>query len=125
MNLIVLDGELGVARLGAADPIPLWAAEGILSSITRTAEELSVVCSAAAIPANVQAERAWRGLRVAGRLDFSLTGALASLAAPLAAGNVSIFAVSTFDTDYILVRSHALAAALDCLRAAGHEVIEA
>ena len=124
MNLIVLDGELGVARLGAADPIPLWAAEGILSSITRTAEELSVVCSAAAIPANVQAERAWRGLRVAGRLDFSLTGVLASLAAPLAAGNVSIFAVSTYDTDYILVRSHALAAALDCLRAAGHQVVE-
>jgi hypothetical protein len=125
MNLIVLDGELGVARLGAADPIPLWAAQGIISSITRTAEELSVVCSAAAIPANVQAERAWRGLRVAGRLDFSLTGVLASVAGPLAAADVSIFAVSTYDTDYVLVRSQALAAAVECLRATGHTVVEA
>jgi hypothetical protein len=120
----VLEGELGVARLGATEPIPEWAAQGIISSITRTADELSLVCGATAIPANVQAERGWRCLRVAGRLDFSQTGVLASLAAPLAAGNVSIFAVSTYDTDYILVRSHALPAALDCLRAAGHQVVE-
>jgi len=124
MDLIVLEGELGVARLGATDPIPEWAAQGIISSITRTDDELSVVCGARAIPPNVQAERGWRGLRVAGRLDFTLTGVLASLAAPLAANKVSIFAVSTYDTDYILVRSQALAAALDCLRAAGHHVVE-
>jgi uncharacterized protein len=124
MNLILLEGELGVARLGPAAPIPDWAARGIFSSITRTAEELSVVCGAGAIPANVQAERGWRCLRVAGRLDFSLTGVLASLAGPLAASDVSIFAVSTYDTDYILVRSQALATALSCLRAAGHQVDE-
>ncbi len=125
MNLIVLEGELGVARLGAMDPIPGWAVQGIITSITRTADELSVVCEARAIPPDVQAERGWRCLRVSGRLDFSQTGVLASIAAPLAAGRVSIFAVSTYDTDYIMVRSHALAVALDCLHAAGHVVEEA
>jgi hypothetical protein len=105
MKLVVLEDELAVARLGATDPIPAWAAQGNFSSVTRTAEELSVVCAAEAIPANVQAERGWRCLRVAGRLDFSQTGVLASIAGPLAAAKVSIFAVSTYDTDYVLVGS--------------------
>jgi hypothetical protein len=123
MKLIVLENDLAVARLDATDPIPTWAASGSLYSVTRTAEELSVVCAAAAIPANVQAERGWRCLRVAGRLDFSLTGVLASIAGPLAAANVSIFALSTYDTDYVLVRGERLAAALEALSAAGHEVV--
>jgi hypothetical protein len=123
MKLIVLEGDLAVARLPASDPIPTWAASGSLTSITRTAEELSVVCAAAAVPASVQAERGWRCLRVAGRLDFSLTGVLASISGPLAAANVSIFALSTYDTDYVLVRGERLAAASEALSAAGHEVI--
>ena len=122
MKLVVLEDELAVARLPATDPTPAWAAQGSISSVTRTAEELSVVCAAAAIPANVPAERGWRCLRVAGRLDFSLTGVLASIAGPLAAAKVSIFAVSTYDTDYVLVREQAVAAAIECLSAAGHEV---
>lgn len=123
MKLLVLDDELGIARLDGSDPTPAWAAQGSLCSVTRTAEELSIVCAAAAIPAGVQAERGWRCLRVAGRLDFSLTGVLASIAGPLAAANVSIFAVSTYDTDYVLLRGESLAAAMEALRAAGHEVI--
>jgi uncharacterized protein len=123
MKLVVLDDELAVARLDATDPAPAWAEQGSISSVTRTAEELSVVCAAAAIPAHVQAERGWRCFRVAGRLDFSLTGALASIAGPLAAADVSIFAISTYDTDYILVREQTVAAAIECLRAAGHDVI--
>jgi len=122
MKLVVLENELAVARLGATDPIPAWAAQGNFSSVTRTAEELSVVCAAEAIPANVQAERGWRCLRVAGRLDFSQTGVLVSIAGPLAAAKVSIFAVSTYDTDYVLVRDHAMMAVIECLSAAGHEV---
>ena len=93
MKLIVLEDDSAVARLDASDPIPTWAASGSLSSVTRTAEELSVVCAAAAVPASVQAERGWRRLRVAGRLDFSLTGVLASIAGTLAAANVKIFAI--------------------------------
>ena len=123
MKLIVLKDELAVARLDATDPIPAWAAQGSISSVTRTTEELSVVCAAAAIPANVQAERGWRCFRVAGRLDFSLTGVLASVAGPLAAAEVSSFAISTYDTDYVLVREQSLAKAVECLSAAGHEVV--
>jgi len=125
MQLVVLEDELGVARLNATDPTPAWAAQGSVSSVTRTAEELSIVCAAAAIPAHVHAERGWRGLRIAGRLDFSLTGVLASIAGPLASAGVSIFAISTFDTDYILVRAQSVAAAVECLQAAGHDVLAA
>ena len=67
-------------------------------------------------------EPGWRALAVAGPLDFGLTGILASLASPLAAAGVSIFAISTYDTDYVLVREQALAVAIDALRAAGHDV---
>ena len=91
--------------------------------MTRTAEELSIVCAAAAIPTGVRVVRGWRCLRVAGRLDFSLTGVLASIAAPLAAANVSIFAVSTSDTDYVLVPGESLTAAMEALSASGHEVV--
>jgi hypothetical protein len=122
MKLILLEGEYAVARLSAADPTPAWAAQGEVSSVTRTAEEMSVVCVAAAVPAGVRAERGWRCLRVAGRLELALTGVLASIAAPLAAAKLSLFALSTYDTDYVLVREVTLTAASACLRAAGHEV---
>ena len=123
MKLVVLEEDLAVARLEATAPIPEWVASGSLSSVTRTAEELSVVCAAAAIPAGVQAARGWRCLRVAGRLDFSMTGVLASIAGPLVAADVSIFAVSTYDTDYVLVHGERLTAAIEALRAAGHDVV--
>jgi len=122
MKLVVLEDELAVARLGATDPIPAWAAQGSISSVTRTADELSVVCAAAAIPPHATAERGWRCLRVAGRLDFSLTGVLASIVDPLAASEVSVFAISTYDTDYVLVREQCLTKAIECLGAVGHEV---
>jgi len=122
MKLIVLPGELAIARLDPAAALPAWTTNGPISSITRTAEELSIVCGAADVPADVSAERGWRCLRVAGRLDFSMTGVLASIAVPLAQAGVSIFAVSTFDTDYVLVRERELPAAVAALTAAGHDV---
>lgn len=125
MRLAVLPGEFGVARLDAGQPTPAWAAQGTMSSVTRTADELSVVCDAEAIPVDVKAERGWRCLAVVGPLDFSLTGVLASIAGPLAAAGVGMFSVSTYDTDYIFVRVHALGAAVEHLRAAGHEIAEA
>jgi hypothetical protein len=125
MRLAVLQGEFGVARLAANEPIPDWAGQGSISSVTRTGEELSLVCDAEAIPLDVKAERGWTCLRVVGQLDFSLTGILASIAVPLATGKVSIFAISTYDTDYVLVRTQRLDTAVACLRAAGHEILEA
>ena len=90
--------------------------------MTRTNDELSLVRTADAVPSDARAERGWRALRVAGTIDFALTGVLASVLAPLGEAAISIFAVSTYDTDYVLVREHALFAAIDVLRAAGHEV---
>ena len=121
MRLQLLPGNLAVCRLGPRDPIPAWAA-GDFFSITRTAEEFSIVCDSRAVPDGVRAETGWRALKVEGPLDFALTGILVSIASPLAATGISIFALSTFDTDYMLVKNDKLDSAIDVLRVAGHEV---
>ena len=123
MRLSLIEGEFGVARLDADDPAPAWSQTGSITSLTRTAEELSVVCAASAIPPGFRAERGWSCLRVVGPLDFSMTGVLSSIVGPLAAAKVSVFTLSTYDTDYLLVRSRSLQTAIECLRAAGHEVL--
>lgn len=122
MKLIVLPEEFAVVRLHASDAIPAWAMQARMFSATRTSDELSIVCAASHLPADVPAERGWRCLRVAGTIDFAVTGVLASIAGPLAAAGVSIFAISTYDTDYVLVRERALPAAIAALTAAGHDV---
>ncbi len=116
---IVSDLPLAVCRLGGADPIPGWAVDGPFFSITRTAEELSIVCPENLVPVDVQAERGWRALRVAGVIDFSVIGVLAELTLPLAEARISVFAISTYDTDYLLVKEHDLARAIEMLREVG------
>ena len=106
-----------MAKLAPDAAIPEWAG-GELVSITRTADELSIIC--ATIPPEVDGERGWRCLKVRGPLDFSLTGVLASIAGPLADAAVPIFSISTFDTDYILVREFDLERAKQALIRAGH-----
>jgi hypothetical protein len=120
--LLVLGGTFAVCRLGGSAAVPAWATTGDFLSVTRTAEELSVVCPEAAVPEGVRCERGWRRLRVAGTVPFSAVGVLASLAGPLAAAGVSLFAVSTFDTDYLLVKGDHLERAVGALRGAGHLV---
>lgn len=115
------DDELAVVRLPADDVPPGWA-RGAFVSVTRTEEELSVVCDAAAVPSDVTAERGWRRLEVRGPLDFALTGVLASLAGPLAEAGVPVFVISTHDTDHLMVKGDRLAHAEAALRAAGHQV---
>lgn len=124
MELRVLRGRLAVCRLPVDAPIPAWALAGALVSITRAADELSIVCPEADVPDEVQAERGWRTLQVAGPLDFALTGVLAALAVPLAEAGVSIFALSTYDTDYVLVRASDLPCAVAALERVGHTVRE-
>lgn len=98
---------------------------GSLFSCTITPSEASYVMEAHLVPPEATAiNTGWRALMAAGPLDFSLTGILSSIAAPLAEARISIFAVSTFDTDYVLVKEDTLAAAVAELRAAGHEVLE-
>jgi hypothetical protein len=119
--ITLLPGRCAVCRLEPDEPVPAWA-RGEFVAVTRTAEELSVVCDETAVPEDVVSEQRWRCLKLQGPLDFSLVGVLASLLAPLAAESVSIFAISTYDTDYVLVREGDLARALHALRGAGWEV---
>jgi hypothetical protein len=121
LNLQLLDEALAVCRLAPKDPIPGWAtAAGPLCSITRTREELSVVCAEGCVPLGIRCEKGWRTFKVQGPLDFGLTGILDALTDPLAQAGISIFALSTFDTDYLMVREAQLDEAMAALRAAGH-----
>jgi len=122
LTLDLVAGSYAVCRLGAAEPLPAWAGGGPFVSITRTDAELSIVCPQEAVPDAVLAERGWRCLRVAGPLGFGMTGVLASLSGPLASSGVSIFVVSTYETDYLMVQERDLERAVDALTRAGHRV---
>lgn len=122
LTLTVLPDRLAVCRLDAGDPIPGWGTRGPLVSITRTREELSVACPEADVPGDVKAERGFVPLKLEGPFDFALTGILASVAGPLAEAGISLFAIATFDTDYVLVKTERLGDAMAALRAAGHVV---
>lgn len=122
LSLRVLAGELAIWKLPADAPVPELPA-GALVSLTRTARELSVVSPPESVPPGAAVERAWRCLEVAGPLSLELTGVLASLCGPLAEAGVSLFTISTFDTDYLLVREPDLERACSALESAGHRVI--
>ncbi len=113
-----------MVRLAANAALPLWATLGGFFSVTRTDDELSIVCTADRIPSGVRAERGFRALKVRGPFALSEIGVLAALAAPLAAAEVSVFVISTFDTDYLLVNEKQLPAAVAALRGDGHQVAE-
>ncbi|OGY79061.1 MAG: amino acid-binding protein [Candidatus Kerfeldbacteria bacterium RIFCSPHIGHO2_02_FULL_42_14] len=115
LSLKVLPMKVGICRLEKEARIPDWAIVGGFFSVTRTDDELSVVCMEENIPEDVKCEKGWRVFKVEGILDFSLTGILASIANPLAQAKISIFAVSTFDTDYILVKEDTLEEAVKVL----------
>jgi hypothetical protein len=122
LKLTLLEDAIAVCRLEPEAVVPAWAWTGEPASVTRTREELSIVCRAEAVPEGVRRETGWRCLKVSGPLDFGLTGILASLAAPLAGAKISIFAISTFDTDYVMVKTEHLARTMEVLRAAGHRI---
>ena len=120
---MLLPDDYAVCRLAAGVPLPpeLDNVKGVVS-ITRTPDEVSVICEAAHAPAGAAINTPWRCLRVAGPVDLALTGILASLVNPLAEARVNIFAFSTFDTDYVLVPAVRLTEALAALAAAGHRI---
>jgi hypothetical protein len=119
LTLVILPMRLAVCQLAPAAPVPaLLEAAGLLASI-RTADELTVVCAEEFAPPGARVEPGWRALKVRGPLDLSLVGILAALANPLTQAGVSIFALSTFDTDYVLVKEERLAVARQVLSEAG------
>jgi hypothetical protein len=113
-------GQFAVCRLPANAPLPEWAAKGHFSSITRTADELSIVCAAANVPTEHKRRIPWVCLKIEGPFSFSEVGILASVIGPLAEKGVPVFAISTFDTDYVLVGEDYTGATLQALQDAGH-----
>jgi hypothetical protein len=122
VRLDLMTGVFSIARLAPSGPVPAWAETGKFVSLTRTGEELSIVCDSSCIPPDVRTHGGWRCLRVAGPLDFSLVGVLASLMEPLARAGIPVFVISTFDTDYILIGESHLPAATAVLEQSGHSV---
>lgn len=119
LNFTVVEGKYGVCRLDKDSRIPDWAYQSEFFSLTKTFDELSIVCLQESIPEGIKCERDWRILKVEGILDFSLTGILASISNTLAKAGISIFAVSTYDTDYVLVKDIDFKNAIEALRQAG------
>jgi len=117
-----LSGRFAVSRLPAREAVPTWAASDGFLSITRTADELSIVCADELVPPFTECLRRYVALRVEGTLAPELVGVLVSLAGPLADAGIPILAIGTYDTDYVLVREADLEAAIGALRRAGHEV---
>lgn len=122
LNLTVLEAVLGVCRLEPGGEIPGWACREPFFSITRTSEELSVICPEPQIPEGLRCERGWRAIKLEGPFDFGQIGVLLAIAEPLAEAGISILAQSTFDTDYVLVRAEQLQDAVAALGSAGHRV---
>jgi hypothetical protein len=118
-GLTLLPDRYAVVRLPAGASIPHWATMGMFSSITRTSDELSIICAEDGVPADVRAERGFRCLKVEGPLPFDLVGLAAKITSPLADAQISLMFVSTFDTDYVLVKDEKIAAAIKGLRGAG------
>ena len=117
-----LPGPCAIVRLAPDAPVPDWATKGEFTSITRTPDELSIVCSTTNLPPEVQSSHRWICLKLEGPFPFSLTGVLLSFIEPLSDKGIPIFAIATFDTDYVLIQEEWAAAAISALQAAGHEL---
>lgn len=117
-----LHGAYAVARLAADADTPAWASGGDFTSITRSAQELSIVCPADNVPENVSPGPRWICLRLEGPFSFSETGVLLSFIEPLSNAGIPLFAISTYDTDYVLIQEEFVGAAIETLQQAGHEL---
>ena len=123
LSLTLLAERLAVCRLDPDSTVPDWIDRTAFYSVTRTEEELTVVCAEALVAKGTVSETGWRCFKVEGPLDFSEIGIIFSLTQPLAQNRVAVFVVSTFDTDYFMVKEKDLAKTIDVLTAAGHEII--
>jgi len=122
LNLSLLPYEYAVCRLHPDEHIPYWALLGDFVSLTRTPEELSIICRQDNVPADIQAERGWKCVQVHGAFDFATAGVNASLALPLAEADISVLAVATYATEYLLVQEKHVERAIRVMAQAGHHI---
>lgn len=122
LNLHLLPGRMAICRLDPVEGLPSWAYSPVLLSLTRTRAETTVVCSEENVPAGITCNKGWRCLRIEGNLDFSETGILSSLGAPLAEEGLPIYALSTYTTDLLLIKEKDLSKAVLALNGCGHRV---
>lgn len=131
LRLQVLPGDYAVCRLHPDASLPVWAMQGEFWTVSRTHDELSILCATELVPDNFEAQsggqlqKGWAALKLQGPFEFTLTGILTSVLNPLKEAGIGIFAISTFDTDYVLVAQAHLQATIEALRLAGHEVLSA
>ena len=122
MNFTLLPNTFAIVRMAPSDKTPRWATGGPLLSVTRTESELSIVCREALVPAGKHADRGWQCLRVEGAMPLTMVGVAAEFTSILAKAGISVFVLSTFDTDYVLVKGDRIDSATKALQAAGHTV---
>ncbi len=119
LRLSIVPGQLAVCRLPPHALLPAWATAGTLWCVARSEDELSIVCEESRVPDAVESQGGFRALKVEGPLDFALTGVLAGLTQPLAGAGISVFVFSTYETDYLLVRTAMLDRTIESLAGAG------
>ena len=122
LHLSILPDMYAVSRLPPKATIPDWGTVSPFYSVTQTSDEISIVCESKDVPSGVKTKQNWRMIKVEGPLDFSLSGILASLTVPLAKAKISIFSISTFDTDYLLVQDKSFSKAIAVLKESGFTV---
>src|SRR5215813_13816919 len=121
---LLMEGPYAILRFAAGTAVPEWATRGEFTSITRTSDELSVVCPMRNLPPDTHPLHRWICLKLQGPFEFSLTGVLLSFIKPLSDSRIPIFAISTYDTDYVLIQEEFWGISLDALQQAGHVLVD-
>jgi len=122
LTFIILRETFAICRLDKDAPIPNWAFQSSLFSVTRTKDELSIVCPQINVPKGIVCNQGWSCLKVKGPLDLSLTGIISSIAKTLERERISLFSISTYDTDYVMVKQKDLEKAIFALTETGHRI---
>lgn len=122
LSILVLDGEYSLCRLDAGAAVPQWAMDSVFYTITKTKDELSIVCESRLVPAGEKQDGGWRLLLIAAVLNLSLTGITARFSTALANAGVNLCVIATYNTDYIMVKNTKLSIAIEALEAAGFSI---
>ena len=122
LKLSLLEEKYGICTLPKDAPIPHWVSKESLVSITRTGKELTIVCKQDIIPSKLQSDLNWRCFKIDGSFDLSQIGVISSISSPLADAGISIYVISTYDTDYFLVKDDNLEKSISVLSNFGHSI---